>query len=463
MRRIFTCLLGGALSALSVSAQENLVPLKVTNGFNADVVVEAMPAEEHLTLGIDNAKTGFFTNGLYVANERGLALEMPLKSKNEHVYNIDYAANNALVLRTAEGKQGTLTLATPIQTTELWLLGISADGNSTLSITVNYTDGSSDAAQSLTYKDWWNSNTSYSYEAFSKLDRINPSNGTPQGVDKVHLDEYKVTCDATKSVKSVDIKQTSTTGSPSILALSTGTSAVTIASGLTEDIIAEKTPVSEAVTTGIDGEGWVLMTKAVGSKTYDEGGLPVNGVVTTGSGTTYNIDYTNLNAARLGTDSRELTLTIGNAPQCEKLYFLGTTGNGPQTISAVINYADGTKHDKQTFSLADWYQQYDGGDGVIKKLARIDNGGMDARYHFCIYERSIDANKEKAIESVTLTATGGTPIIMAVAGQGGNVTSINNIEVQNSQNLPAYNLQGQRIGNGFKGICIKGGRKYVIR
>lgn len=46
---------------------------------------------------------------------------------------------------------------------------------------------------------------------------------------------------------------------------------------------------------------------------------------------------------------------------------------------------------------------------------------------------------------------------------GGSTTGINNINVDKDadKDAPAFNLAGQRVGNGFRGIVIKGGKKYI--
>ena len=30
-------------------------------------------------------------------------------------------------------------------------------------------------------------------------------------------------------------------------------------------------------------------------------------------------------------------------------------------------------------------------------------------------------------------------------------------------NAPIYNIQGQRVSKGFKGICIQGGKKFIVK
>jgi hypothetical protein len=55
------CLIG--VTSVQAQGTTGCEPLKVTNGFNADVFVEDVPVADHLTVGIDNNTTGFYGSG----------------------------------------------------------------------------------------------------------------------------------------------------------------------------------------------------------------------------------------------------------------------------------------------------------------------------------------------------------------------------------------------------------------
>lgn len=408
----------GLVSAMSLQAQEaQLSPLKVTGGFNADVVVEALPVADHLVKGVDNGTTGFYVENLFVPNNNGVPSQMPITSRNKNAYYINFEGVNALPLHDV-GATGTLVLKTPVKVDKFWVLGISTDGQTTLKVTVNYTDGTASESVNITYGDWWNSNNA-SYEAFSKLARINRDNGSIDGVGYVHIDEYAVATDAGKSIKSVTFERVSNNNNSTgtVIALSAGEEPIAIESGLTEDVFAEKEPVQETITFSLDGDHnrHALYTDKVGSKTLTRGGLSADGLITSKSGVSYRMDYTALNAARLGSDSRTLTITVAGSPKCEKVYFLGACGNGPQNVKVVVNYSDGTTSEGQ-FTLKDWWRATPEGDEAVYGLARFDGGNFDERYQFRLYEGEVPADKEKGIQSFTLSATGGTPVIMGVSG-----------------------------------------------
>ena len=112
--------------------------------------------------------------------------------------------------------------------------------------------------------------------------------------------------------------------------------------------------------------------------------------------------------------------TVSEEPdqKYEKLYFLGTAGSGPQTIQATINYTDGSTS-TGSFAFGDWYRDTPEGTEALYGLLRtvnytIDN--LDSRPKFRLFEAELDANPRKVVASITLSATGGTPIVMGVSG-----------------------------------------------
>lgn len=52
--------------------------------------------------------------------------------------------------------------------------------------------------------------------------------------------------------------------------------------------------------------------------------------------------------------------------------------------------------------------------------------------------------------------------IKGSTGEGGS-TGIENIEVENNANAPVYNVAGQIVGNDYKGLVIKNGKKVMVK
>ncbi len=54
--------------------------------------------------------------------------------------------------------------------------------------------------------------------------------------------------------------------------------------------------------------------------------------------------------------------------------------------------------------------------------------------------------------------------VAAIAGSEASASAIKNITVDElDTNAPIYNLQGQRVGEGYKGICIQNGKKFIVK
>lgn len=58
----------------------------------------------------------------------------------------------------------------------------------------------------------------------------------------------------------------------------------------------------------------------------------------------------------------------------------------------------------------------------------------------------------------------GATSLAEIAGSEGSGTAVKNITVDElDTNAPIYNLQGQRVGEGYKGICIQNGKKFIVK
>jgi hypothetical protein len=60
------------------------------------------------------------------------------------------------------------------------------------------------------------------------------------------------------------------------------------------------------------------------------------------------------------------------------------------------------------------------------------------------------------------SVTGVKDLVEAVF-EGETITGISNITADQLKNAPAYNVAGQRVNAGYKGLIIKGGKKIVVK
>ena len=149
-------------------------PVTVASGYNADVVVEALPASSHADNAGDGADNTFYSAGLKASG--GLPTDGVVNAPSGANFQLgDYAASNALVIKTGEG--GDLIFGAPITTSQLYILATSGDGSSDLTATPLYSDGSQGEGIALTVADWSVKSLS-GEEAISGLSRINKRTDT---------------------------------------------------------------------------------------------------------------------------------------------------------------------------------------------------------------------------------------------------------------------------------------------
>ncbi|MGN0213817.1 MAG: CotH kinase family protein [Muribaculaceae bacterium] len=211
------------------SDAEVTVPVVVIGGWNQDVVCEDQANVSGTTTqstlsqyqGLDKAGFGFYTSD--VRAEGALCSSAGTFRSSSANYCIPVATNNALLLKDVEGglSQGTLTLAAGVRTSKFYVIGTCGDGDSQLSVTLNYADGSTSNATLMSLSDW-----STQDGAVSGLGRIATKDGTWSGAAgtlssscKFNLFETAILADPQKEVASVTVVRVGS-NCPSVLGLS---------------------------------------------------------------------------------------------------------------------------------------------------------------------------------------------------------------------------------------------------
>lgn len=179
-------------------------PVTVASGYNADVVVEALPASSHADNAGDGADNTFYSAGLKASG--GLPTDGVVNAPSGANFQLgDYAASNALVIKTGEG--GDLIFGAPITTSQLYILATSGDGSSDLTATPLYSDGSQGEGIALTVADW--SVKSLSGEkAISGLSRINKRTDTYSQSFAFCLFDHAIGTDKSRKLRGVRLTST---------------------------------------------------------------------------------------------------------------------------------------------------------------------------------------------------------------------------------------------------------------
>lgn len=179
-------------------------PVTVASGYNADVVVEALPASSHADNAGDGADNTFYSAGLKASG--GLPTDGVVNAPSGANFQLgDYAASNALVIKTGEG--GDLIFGAPITTSQLYILATSGDGSSDLTATPLYSDGSQGEGIALTVADWSVKSLS-GEEAISGLSRINKRTNTYSQSFAFCLFDHAIGTDKSRKLRGVRLTST---------------------------------------------------------------------------------------------------------------------------------------------------------------------------------------------------------------------------------------------------------------
>lgn len=194
-------------------------PIDVSGGWNADIVAEKLPANSSTSMTIDASNRTFYAASL--RSSGGLPSHREIISANENVkyYLQAYNADNALRLSEYD-EEGTLTLTTPVETSELFVLGTSGNGTSSITVTLNYSDGTSAEAGTYGIRDWSvRTEQLQGDEAVKALGNIRRDNNSYSSDNHYCLFDFSVPVDPEKQLVSVTFKSQSNAYA-SIMALS---------------------------------------------------------------------------------------------------------------------------------------------------------------------------------------------------------------------------------------------------
>lgn len=234
--------------AVAAHAQQTFTHITIASGFNQDVICEdgtnvtgtTTQSDNPDLQGIDGSGFAFFTTGVQEKGAMCGADGIFKSSRTGATFKVYPTQLNALVLKgtkttnidgndvTIPGSvvSGELVFETPIKAKSIYIVGTSADGDSDIKITVNYSDGSTADASITMYN--WDSTTSAAQAAavVTSLGRIATKKNWAGDVGKIdaygfQLFESAVNTDNTKTIKSITAEETTENRSAAIFAVST--------------------------------------------------------------------------------------------------------------------------------------------------------------------------------------------------------------------------------------------------
>ncbi|MFP9115021.1 GEVED domain-containing protein [Flavobacterium sp. RHBU_3] len=221
-------------SALSFATQSQYSPLDAT-GYSDDVIANGTGVASLSTTndvdGVNNAYIALNYQPSASGSVTSVGLPVDRRLTNSGTTGLtflmqDYSNNNSLRIPAQNGT-GTLTLTNPVKLSNLYLAVTSGSGASTISVQVNFQDGTSQTASSFSLLDWYGTATTAQPALVSGIGRANRANTTgavETGASKVFYVTLPIeTANQTKQVSSVTVTKTSTgttTPVPHVFALS---------------------------------------------------------------------------------------------------------------------------------------------------------------------------------------------------------------------------------------------------
>lgn len=213
MKRIFTItLLLFICTGTQLLSAQTFTPIPVT-GYNADIVAESGTNAVAVTSTvIDGSNHILHTQAFAFTNSigGGIVNNGTFVSGTRTYQMNPYTASNALYL-SANGNvanslgTGTLILATPASYGKLSILAFGTENNSTVIVTLNFTDGTSANAGTLQIKDWFGG-TPFIFSGMGRLTRTTtfPTvDGLPSN-PRMYSFDFNIPCaDQPKLLKSV--------------------------------------------------------------------------------------------------------------------------------------------------------------------------------------------------------------------------------------------------------------------
>ena len=195
----------------------------ITSGFNADVIANGIgSAASSTNIDVDGVNFAFVSRDFQLtASSTPLTYGLPISEKFTSVvattpglkYQLgSYSANNDLRLKNINDI-GTLTLATPVAATNIYILATGGSGASTIQAKVGFSDGTSQIVTGLAVGDWYNA-TGFALQGIGRISRLTDALESGGGTNP-RLYQIPISIDAvnqSKLIEAVTITKTAGTG-----------------------------------------------------------------------------------------------------------------------------------------------------------------------------------------------------------------------------------------------------------
>jgi|GEM_PF-522836 len=365
------------------------VPLTVSSGFNADVIANGVgTAVATTTDDVDGVNFCFVANGWQLnSTSTPFTTGLPATGLINSALTAgltfqlaSYSANNDL--RLATNTSATLTFQTPAAAQNLYILAVTGSGSSVMTVQVNFTDGSNQAATTINVADWYGG-TSVALTGFKRLDmNTNLANSStfPAGPNLYQYTVPIAAANQSKLISSILVTRISGSGADATLNVfavsiqeppvpTTYLPVEITSASLNADVVANGVGTGVAKTNN-DVDGWdeIFLTNGwqqTATSTPSTFGLPANGIINSTVVATPGLSFKMApwatpfegnNDLRIAANGSSGTLTLASNPAALSVFLLGTSGNGISYFTGQINFTDGTNQPITTpVLLPDWF------------------------------------------------------------------------------------------------------------
>jgi hypothetical protein len=249
------------------------------------------------------------------------------------------------------------------------------------------------------------------------------------------------------------------------------------AASFNQDLVAESGSNPQTVTTAaLDGGGnniFYSLAFAAANPVITSGGLPNNGVFTSGSNSWQMAAYTGNNALYFGQESTTSTqsMYLSTPGQYSEISLLDAAGYGPTSVTITLNFSTGPSTSYGTYNILDWFG---GTPYVANNLGRInrnstvsDNNapaGDPELYQTVINLNSTD--QERTLTSITIldnsTNSSQTAAFFAVSGVATTTLALNELSLT-GQYQPSENASGNAIVLNWDAIGATGPGQFDVQ
>jgi len=264
------------------------------------------------------------------------------------------------------------------------------------------------------------------------------------------------------------------TGGPGLAAHAQLTPIGLTAASFNQDLVAESGSNPQTVTTAaLDGGGnnifYSLAFVAANSSVITSGGLPNNGVFTSGSNSWQMAAYTGNNALYFGQESTTSTqsMYLSTPGQYSEISLLDAAGYGPTSVTITLNFSSGPSTNYGTYSILDWFG---GTPYVANNLGRINRNSTVSNNNAPagdpeLYQTVISLNstdQERTLTSITIldnsTNSSQTAAFFAVSGVATTTLALNELSLSGQ-----YQPSGNTVALNWDATGATGPVQFVVQ